>query len=114
MKMFTGGQEPNEVALWCPQLSPTDSESQVPSPMCTCPQVPGHTGLQPHRCRFSGVGLGALGQPSPPPSTLAAASAQFSSSLTSVPAAVAPSEEILSFAQPQGTRSCPEQLEGGG
>lgn len=52
-------------------------------------------------------GLGACVSPSPPPLTQAAASAQSSSPLTRVLAAVAPTEEILSFAQALGDTELP-------
>lgn len=70
-----------------------------------CPPAPGHTAHQPHRCRSSGCGPGGLVSAPPPPQ--AAASAQASSSLTRVRAAVAPPEEILSFAQAPGDAELP-------
>lgn len=101
--------------LMSPQLSPTDSEYQVLSQTWTHVPRPRDTlAPRPRRRRFSGCGAWGRVSPSPPPSTQAAASAQFSSSPTRVHAAVGPPEEILSFAQPPGTQSCLEQLGGGG
>lgn len=109
MKMLTNASEPQEVALCRPQLSPTDSEYQVLSQ--TWAHVPRPP--SPTDAGSQAVGLGHV-SPSPPPSTQAAASAQFPSSPTRVRAAVGPPEEILSFAQPPGTQGCLEQLGGGG